>query len=78
MEPVPPKELNIHQLHMTNPMNYFDKDISIPTAGIIATIFGLSYAMESVNDKCLHENYMKVLDYGYQQSESSLIAAAID
>ena len=78
LEPVPPENLTIHQLHLQNPMNYFDNNVSIPTAGIIATIFSLSHAMERFDNKVLHETYQKVLDYGCQQSESSLIIAAID
>ena len=67
-----------NKLHFTNPMNYFDKDVSLPMAGIIATTFGLSFLMERSNDENVCSLYYKVQDYGYQQAESDLFAAAID
>lgn len=77
----PPKDApccETNKLHFTNRMNYFDKDVSLPMAGIIATTFGLSFLMERSNDENVCSLYYKVQDYGYQQTESNLFAAAID
>lgn len=66
------------KIRFTNNMNYFNKEVSLPTAGVIATIYGLSFLMERISTDRALSLYQKVIDYGYQLKESDLVMAAID
>lgn len=78
----PCKESNPEQIQICVRTNHFDEILSLKTAGIVATLFGLGRALatEPADDlaHALNKCYESLRDYCGEIEDSALIFRAID